>query len=227
MRILGQVEQRGRERRDPRSTRRSACARTACPTSPTRARAAPASFPTGSTRRPPHSGPHRRPAPSSWVAVAAEGRAAESEKLELLNVAKCIRAHGLPSFPDPTASPPPAPPPGSHTGNAIGIGEVYLVFPSHSPALKRAAAACGFRIPDDSVSDGQSLSVWATRSAHLSHTRDAAFVPFSASLRVAVRRAEAIVSSQPAVWTPGRRPVILPHRDGGTVSVSGFGNRSR
>jgi hypothetical protein len=71
----------------------------------------------------------------------------ESEKLELLNLSKCIRAHGLPSFPDPTTSPPPAPPPGSHAGNAIGIGGAYLVFPPQSPALTRVAAACGFRIP--------------------------------------------------------------------------------
>ena len=70
-----------------------------------------------------------------------------SEKHELLNLAKCMRAHGLPNFPDPTTSPPPAPPPGSHTGNAIGIGGAYLVLPPHSPALKRAAAACGFKLP--------------------------------------------------------------------------------
>ena len=72
---------------------------------------------------------------------------AASEKVALVNLAKCMRAHGPPNFPDPTASPPPAPPPGSHTGNAIGIGGVYLVFPPQSPALKRAAATCGFRIP--------------------------------------------------------------------------------
>ena len=71
----------------------------------------------------------------------------ESEELELLNLAKCMRAHGLPSFPDPTTSPPPAPPSGTHTGNAIGIAGVYLVFPPQSPAVKRAAAGCGFRIP--------------------------------------------------------------------------------
>jgi hypothetical protein len=71
----------------------------------------------------------------------------ESARLELLNLAKCMRAHGLPSFPDPTASPPPAPPPGSQPGNAIGIGGAYLVFPPQSPALERAVAGCGFRIP--------------------------------------------------------------------------------
>jgi hypothetical protein len=76
---------------------------------------------------------------------SASGR--ESEKVALLNLARCMRAHGLTNFPDPTISPPPAPPPGSHTGNAVGIDGVYLVFPPQSPALKRAAAKCGFRIP--------------------------------------------------------------------------------
>lgn len=50
------------------------------------------------------------------------GAASASEKVALLNLARCMRAHGLPNFPDPTTSPPPAPPPGSHTGNAVGIG---------------------------------------------------------------------------------------------------------
>ena len=75
------------------------------------------------------------------------GAASTSEKVALLNLARCMRAHGLPNFPDPTTSPPPAPPPGSHTGNAVGIGGVYLVFPPQSPALKRAEAQCGFRVP--------------------------------------------------------------------------------
>ena len=39
------------------------------------------------------------------------GAGAEMEKLALPNLAKCMRAHGLPNFPDPTTSPPPAPPP--------------------------------------------------------------------------------------------------------------------
>jgi hypothetical protein len=58
-----------------------------------------------------------------------------------------MRAHGLPRFPDPTTSPPPALPTGSLTGNAVGIGGVYLVFPPQSPAPKRAEAKCGFRVP--------------------------------------------------------------------------------
>ena len=77
----------------------------------------------------------------------SRGAGPESEKLALLNLAKCMRAHGLPNFADPTTSPPPAPPPGSHTGNAVGIGGAYLVFPPQSPALKRAEGTCGFRVP--------------------------------------------------------------------------------
>ena len=77
----------------------------------------------------------------------SQGAASPSEKVALLNLARCMRARGVANFPDPTTSPPPAPPPGSHTGNAVGIGGVYLVFPPQSPALKRAEAKCGFRSP--------------------------------------------------------------------------------
>jgi len=77
---------------------------------------------------------------------SGQGSAGDGQRLSLLRVSKCMRIHGLPSFPDPTASPPPAPPPGSHTGNVVGIGGAYLALPAQSPALKRAAAACGFRI---------------------------------------------------------------------------------
>lgn len=65
----------------------------------------------------------------------------------LLSVARCIRGHGLQSFPDPTTSPPPPPPPGSDHGNVIGGPGAYLALPPPSPALSRAEAACGFRIP--------------------------------------------------------------------------------
>jgi hypothetical protein len=78
--------------------------------------------------------------------ASGQGSPSESRKLELLNLAKCMRTHGLPSFPDPTTSPPPAPPPGSQTGNVVGSGGAYLELPPPSPALNRALAACGFRI---------------------------------------------------------------------------------
>ena len=71
----------------------------------------------------------------------------ESDKASLLALARCMRAHGVPNFPDPTTSPPPAPPAGSRTGNAIGGPGAYLAFPAPSPALTRAQRACGFRLP--------------------------------------------------------------------------------
>jgi hypothetical protein len=68
--------------------------------------------------------------------------ASESAKLRMLDLAKCMREHGLPNFPDPTTSPPPAPPPGSVHGNVVGVGGVYLQLPPRSLALTLAAAAC-------------------------------------------------------------------------------------
>jgi hypothetical protein len=74
------------------------------------------------------------------------GSSSESRKLEFLALARCMRKHGVPNFADPTSSPPP---PGS--GNVIGASGVYLaVGTAHdqqSPAFKRAAAACAFRVP--------------------------------------------------------------------------------
>ena len=85
---------------------------------------------------------------AQFVGASGSPRATPAnERVALLNLARCMRAHGLPSFPDPTTSPPPAPAPGTHAGNAVGIGGVYLEFPPQSPALKRAEATCGFRIP--------------------------------------------------------------------------------
>jgi hypothetical protein len=75
---------------------------------------------------------------------ASSASAAESHRLELLALAKCMRTHGVPSFADPTSSPPP---PGN--GNALGGNGVYLALgpppDRQSPAFKRAAAAC--RLP--------------------------------------------------------------------------------
>jgi hypothetical protein len=65
----------------------------------------------------------------------------------LLAVADCMRRHGLQNFPDPMTSPPPAPAPESDHGNVIGGPGAYLALPPPSPALSRAEAACGFRIP--------------------------------------------------------------------------------
>jgi hypothetical protein len=68
------------------------------------------------------------------------------QELRLLTLARCMRGHGMPDLPDPTRSPPP---PGN--GNVVGGGGLYLALGSsqsqQSPAFKRAANACGFRLP--------------------------------------------------------------------------------
>ena len=66
----------------------------------------------------------------------------ESRKLQLVAIARCMRSHGVPSFSDPTSSPPP---PGS--GNVIGADGWYLALGTsrerESPVYRRAATACG------------------------------------------------------------------------------------
>ncbi len=66
-----------------------------------------------------------------------------------LNIARCMRGHGISDFPDPRTSVPSSPF-GSGTGAGVisDIEEVILIFPStidqQSPAFLGAAAACGF-----------------------------------------------------------------------------------
>jgi hypothetical protein len=73
--------------------------------------------------------------------------ASESRRLQLLTLARCMRAHGVPAFSDPTSSPPPP-----SSGNVIGgDGDgVYLAVGTEqerqSPAYKRAAVVCGLSI---------------------------------------------------------------------------------
>ena len=80
-------------------------------------------------------------------AGGASGTTSGSWMPRLLAVARCMRNHGLPNFPDPTTSPPPPPPPNRHTGNVEGGPGAYLAFPPSSPRLTRAAAACGLPPP--------------------------------------------------------------------------------
>jgi hypothetical protein len=65
----------------------------------------------------------------------------ESRKLQLITLARCMRAHGVPSFPDPTSAPPPP-----SSGNALGGNGWFLALGTRqerqSPSYKRAAAAC-------------------------------------------------------------------------------------
>ena len=55
----------------------------------------------------------------------------ESEKLTALRAARCMRAHGVPDFPDPTF--------------ARSGGQPIVIAPgsSQSPAFQHAVAACG------------------------------------------------------------------------------------
>jgi len=72
--------------------------------------------------------------------------ASQDRKLQLLAIAKCMRKHGVPSFSDPTSSPPPP-----SSGNAIGGNGSYLAIGTaqerRSPAYKNAAASCRLTIP--------------------------------------------------------------------------------
>lgn len=65
-----------------------------------------------------------------------------------VQIAACIRAHGLRSFPDPTASPPSTLPAPDETilGGPDGVFSLSASM-FESPAFKQAAATCGFPLP--------------------------------------------------------------------------------
>jgi len=71
-----------------------------------------------------------------------QGTASRNGNLQLVALARCMRAHGVPNFPDPTSSPPPP-----SSGNALGGPGSYLALGTpqeqQSPAYKHAAAVCG------------------------------------------------------------------------------------
>jgi len=63
----------------------------------------------------------------------------------LLALARCMRAHGVTAFPDPTSTPPSAPPAGG--GIAFGGQGSFLAVPQsliRSPEFKQAATVCSF-----------------------------------------------------------------------------------
>jgi hypothetical protein len=66
---------------------------------------------------------------------------------QMLNVARCMRSHGISDFPDPRTSAPSNPAGISEISNRDGV---ILVFPAgfdqSSPQFIRAAAACGFQV---------------------------------------------------------------------------------
>lgn len=72
------------------------------------------------------------------------GKPSESRKLALLALARCMRRNGVPTFPDPTATPPR---PGRGAGIAFGAPGSFIAVPEaliQSPAFQQAAVACGF-----------------------------------------------------------------------------------
>jgi hypothetical protein len=84
---------------------------------------------------------------ANLVPGGTAGPSSKGSRQALLADAECMRRHGLANFPDPTPTPPPPPPPGERTGNAVGGSGAYLVLPPTSPAVSRAEAACGLRLP--------------------------------------------------------------------------------
>jgi hypothetical protein len=83
------------------------------------------------------------------------GEGSESRHLQLVKLSQCMRAHGLTTFPDPTAGQPTAPGRASgRTSQASGGGGIafggpggFLQVPEsliQSPAFKQAATVCGF-----------------------------------------------------------------------------------
>ena len=76
----------------------------------------------------------------------AGGHGSESRRLALVKLAQCMRRHGISTFPDPTASPPPSAPPAGG-GLAFGVPGALISVPQsliQSPGFKQAGAACGF-----------------------------------------------------------------------------------
>ena len=68
----------------------------------------------------------------------------ERQKIEGLDLARCVRKHGFTRFPDPSLSPP--------RGNQPTIDRhgLYYALPAgvtNSPAFKHATAACGLHTP--------------------------------------------------------------------------------
>jgi hypothetical protein len=73
------------------------------------------------------------------------GGNSEARKVQLVKLSRCMRAHGVTTFPDPSTSRPSAPPSGG--GIAFGGPGGFIAVPNsmiQSPAFKQAAATCGF-----------------------------------------------------------------------------------
>jgi hypothetical protein len=80
--------------------------------------------------------------------AAAQEKPTAGEMSQWLEVASCMRGHGVPNFPDPTTSLPPDPATyPSRYSAAFTINGVDWAIPKsialQAPAVKQAAAACG------------------------------------------------------------------------------------
>jgi len=92
------------------------------------------------------------------AAKAAVGPTFAATKAQMVALAKCMRAHGLKTFPDPrtstaTSGPGTPPPPGTSSMSYSGPGgSVSLNIPDslqQSPAFNHDAVACGFPGPTE------------------------------------------------------------------------------
>jgi hypothetical protein len=83
---------------------------------------------------------------ASLGAPAGSQRQSGSRQAQFLAMARCMRAHGVSGFADPTSSPPPP-----SSGNVIGGDGWYLALGTaqerQSPVYQRAASVCGAHFP--------------------------------------------------------------------------------
>ncbi len=72
-------------------------------------------------------------------------RMSASQRRQAVAFAECVRAHGMPNFPDPSLGRP------AGAGTVIALHGMVFVFTSgfdpRSPAFRRAATACGVKLP--------------------------------------------------------------------------------
>ena len=75
----------------------------------------------------------------------APGKASAQDKARLVALARCMRAHGLTTFPDPVNTAPSSP---AGYSAIFGRPGAFIAIPNsinvQSPAFKQAAQACGF-----------------------------------------------------------------------------------
>jgi hypothetical protein len=70
----------------------------------------------------------------------------EAQRVQATTFAECMRAHGVPDFPDPTYSIPSDP-----STTVIALRGMVFVFPAglspRSPAFRQSASDCGVKLP--------------------------------------------------------------------------------